>query len=203
MPHFLLTFGDASRPPVGAVILEAPSVHQARMTAVVRRLAPGVPFGEGLQLSAPDVLAIAADDDLGGSSAQNPLARCSRRGGMRPGALEIGTEREQLLTLRLSKRRRTPARSSPRCRLRSWQPLAKSRSSALQFAGDEPIGWINSIVLPTGMGNLIAGLLQGEFKFRSAAVVSPDCASIALSRGFHTEWLQHAQHLPGDRCVDV
>jgi hypothetical protein len=27
-------------------------VHQARMTAVVRRLAPGVPFGEGLQLSA-------------------------------------------------------------------------------------------------------------------------------------------------------
>jgi hypothetical protein len=54
MPHFLLTFGDASRPPVGAVILEAPSMHHARMTAVVRRLAPGVPFGEGLQLSAPE-----------------------------------------------------------------------------------------------------------------------------------------------------
>jgi hypothetical protein len=52
MPHFLLTFGDASRPPVGAVILEAPSMHDARMTAVVRRLAPGVPLGEGLQLSA-------------------------------------------------------------------------------------------------------------------------------------------------------
>jgi hypothetical protein len=52
MPHFLLTFGDASRPSVGAVILEAPSMHHARMTAVVRRLAPGVPFGEGLQLSA-------------------------------------------------------------------------------------------------------------------------------------------------------
>ena len=46
MPHFLLTFGDASRPPVGAVILEAPSMHYARMTAVVRRLASGVPFGE-------------------------------------------------------------------------------------------------------------------------------------------------------------
>jgi hypothetical protein len=51
-PHFLLTFGDASRPPVGAIILEAPSMHHARMTAVVRRLAPGVPFGEGLTLSA-------------------------------------------------------------------------------------------------------------------------------------------------------
>jgi hypothetical protein len=47
MPHFLLTFGDARRPPVGAVIIEAPSMSQARMTAVVRRQAPGVPFGEG------------------------------------------------------------------------------------------------------------------------------------------------------------
>jgi len=36
MPHFLLTFGDASRPPVGAVILEAPSMHEARMTAVAQ-----------------------------------------------------------------------------------------------------------------------------------------------------------------------
>jgi hypothetical protein len=29
MPYFLLTFGDASRPPVGAVIIEAPSMFQA------------------------------------------------------------------------------------------------------------------------------------------------------------------------------
>jgi hypothetical protein len=52
MPHFLLTFGDASRPPVAAIILEAPSMFRARMTAVVRRFAPGVPFGEGLEVSA-------------------------------------------------------------------------------------------------------------------------------------------------------
>jgi hypothetical protein len=44
--YFLPTFGDASRPPVGAIIIEAPSMFQARMTSVVRRLAPGVPFGE-------------------------------------------------------------------------------------------------------------------------------------------------------------
>src|SRR6516225_5544755 len=36
--------------------------------------------------------------------------------------------------------------------------------SALQLAGDEPIGWIDSVVLSTGMGDLIAGLLQGEFQ---------------------------------------
>jgi hypothetical protein len=52
MPHFLLTFGDGRQPPVGAVVIEAPSMFQARMTAVVRRLAPGVPFGEGLKLTA-------------------------------------------------------------------------------------------------------------------------------------------------------
>jgi hypothetical protein len=58
MPHFLLTFGDASRPPVGAVIVEAPSMFQARMTAVVRRLAPGVPFGEGLKLGDKMIMSI-------------------------------------------------------------------------------------------------------------------------------------------------
>jgi hypothetical protein len=51
MPHFMLTFGDASRQPVAAIIIEAPSMFQARITAVVRRLAPAVPFGEGLNLS--------------------------------------------------------------------------------------------------------------------------------------------------------
>jgi len=52
MPHFLLTFGDVRQPPVGVVIIEAPSMFQARMTAVARRFAPGAPFGECLELSA-------------------------------------------------------------------------------------------------------------------------------------------------------
>ena len=59
MPYFLLTFGDASRPPVKAVVIEAPSMFQAHMTAVVRRLAPGVPFGESLKLTAKMMAAIA------------------------------------------------------------------------------------------------------------------------------------------------
>ena len=62
MPHFLLTFGDASRPPVSVVIIEAPSMFQARMTAVVRRPAPGVPFGEGLKLSAKMMTAIPPEE---------------------------------------------------------------------------------------------------------------------------------------------
>ena len=49
--HFLLTFGASGQPPIAAVIIEAPSMLQARMTAVVRRLAPGVPFGDGVRLT--------------------------------------------------------------------------------------------------------------------------------------------------------
>ena len=62
MPYFLQTFGDASRPPVGAVIIEAQSVFHARMTIVARRLAPGVPFGEGLKLTAKMVAAIPPEE---------------------------------------------------------------------------------------------------------------------------------------------
>jgi hypothetical protein len=62
MPYFLLTFGDVSQPPVGAVIIEAPSMFQAHMTAVVRRLAPGVPFGESFQLPAEITTTIPAEE---------------------------------------------------------------------------------------------------------------------------------------------
>jgi hypothetical protein len=51
MPHFWLTYGDADRF-VGAVIMEAPSILEARMNAAVRKIAAGVPFGEGHELSA-------------------------------------------------------------------------------------------------------------------------------------------------------
>jgi hypothetical protein len=62
MPHFLLTFGHPSRRPVKAVIIEAPSMFQARITAVVRRLAPGLPFGESLDLSARMMTAIPPEE---------------------------------------------------------------------------------------------------------------------------------------------
>ena len=64
MPYFLLTFGDGSRPPVGAIIIEATSMFRARITAVERRLVPGVPFGEGLKLS-PEMQATIPPEEIG------------------------------------------------------------------------------------------------------------------------------------------
>jgi hypothetical protein len=51
MPHFWLTYGDANRV-IGAIIIEAPSMLQARMDATVAGLDAGAPFAEGHPLSA-------------------------------------------------------------------------------------------------------------------------------------------------------
>jgi hypothetical protein len=51
MPYFWLTYGSAGGL-VGVVIMEAPSVLQARMNAAVRSIAAGAPFAEGHELSA-------------------------------------------------------------------------------------------------------------------------------------------------------
>jgi hypothetical protein len=51
MSHFLLTYGDDRDRPLGMVIMEAPSMSQARVNAVVRRLVVGVSFGDCVELS--------------------------------------------------------------------------------------------------------------------------------------------------------
>jgi hypothetical protein len=51
MPYFWLTYGSAGGL-IGVVIMEAPSVLQARMNAAVQSIAAGAPFAEGHELSA-------------------------------------------------------------------------------------------------------------------------------------------------------
>jgi hypothetical protein len=51
MPYFWLTYGDANRA-IGAIIIEAPSMLQARTDAAVSGLDGGAPFAEGHPLSA-------------------------------------------------------------------------------------------------------------------------------------------------------
>ena len=63
MPHFWLTYGDADRF-VGVAIMEAHSLLEARMNAAVRRIAAGVPFAEGHQLS-PKLIALVPPTKIG------------------------------------------------------------------------------------------------------------------------------------------
>jgi hypothetical protein len=74
----LLIFGYTGRPAVGIVIIDATSMFQARMTAVVRRLAPGVPFGEGLKLS-PKMMASIPPEQIGRMLSGNEASQLIRR----------------------------------------------------------------------------------------------------------------------------
>src|SRR5260370_40599653 len=53
------------------------------------------------------------------------------------------------------------------------------------------------------MGDLIAGLLQGEFQLPLSRCGLARLDFDRLDRGFHTEWLQDAQHLLDDHCIDA
>jgi hypothetical protein len=63
VPHFWLTYGDA-KGIIGAIILEAPSMLQARRDAAVRGLDRGAPFAEGHYLSA-DLMASVSSTQIG------------------------------------------------------------------------------------------------------------------------------------------
>jgi hypothetical protein len=63
VPHFWLTYGEPDRF-VGAVIMEAQSILEARMNAAVRRIAAGLPFAEGHQFS-PKLIALVPPTKIG------------------------------------------------------------------------------------------------------------------------------------------
>jgi hypothetical protein len=108
--------------------------------------------------------AVAAHDDLRDRGAQNALTRRRRCAGMRPGALDIGAKRYEAPPLRLAKWRRTARDQGRDVALDLDDRLQGLVPSALQLAGDEPVGWIDGIVLASGMGGLIARLLQRELQ---------------------------------------
>jgi hypothetical protein len=51
MPHFWLTYGDTSRL-IGVVIIEAPSLFEARLDAALARLDGGMSYTDGVELGA-------------------------------------------------------------------------------------------------------------------------------------------------------
>src|SRR5271157_1266715 len=120
---------------------------------------------------------------------------------MRPGALDIGAKRDELPPLRLAKRWRTPRDQGRDVPLDLGDRLQGLVPSALQLASDEPVGWIDGIVLASGMGGLITRLLQRELQLPFSRGGLARLGLDRLDRSFYTERLQDAQHLLGDRCV--
>src|SRR6202022_2513704 len=111
-----------------------------------------------------DDRAFLADDNLAERRAQDPLARRSCGGRMRPGALEIDAELHQLLPLLLAQRRRPARDDGSGLAFYFAYGLQRLVPAALQLAGHEAIGGIDCVVLPTGMRGLVARLLKGQLE---------------------------------------
>jgi hypothetical protein len=84
MPDFWLTYGDANRI-MGAIILEAPTMLQARMDAAVRGLDRGAPFAEGHHLNV-DLIASVSSTKIGRMMSGAEAAHAPAQGP--PGGLE-------------------------------------------------------------------------------------------------------------------
>ena len=67
------------------------------------------------------------------------LARSGSRSGMRPGALQISTERHQLPALRLAERRRAPRNQGGDLSFDLCDSLQCLVPAALQLAGDQTV----------------------------------------------------------------
>jgi hypothetical protein len=77
MAHFWLTYGDAGRL-VGVIIMEAPTLIQARMNAAVRGIDAGAPFAEGHELSA-NLMALVSPTQFGRMMSGAETAQLIRR----------------------------------------------------------------------------------------------------------------------------
>src|SRR5262249_58670500 len=95
-----------------------------------------------------DDCAVPAHDDLRECRAKNTLARCGSCSVMRPGALQISTERPQLLALRLAERRRTTRNQGGELSFDPCDSLQCLVPAALQLAGHHPVSSVGAVVLP-------------------------------------------------------
>src|SRR5712671_4954986 len=77
-------------------------------------------------------------------------------------AREIGAERHQLLFLLLIERRRSQRRAGRHLPLDPLYVFKRDVPTSLELVGDQPVRWINGIVLPSSASCLVASLLQGQ-----------------------------------------
>src|SRR5262249_39405680 len=94
----------------------------------------------------------------------NSFACHSCRGRMRPGALKIATELDQLLPLPLTERRWLSRHDGGDLVFDLMQILKRLVPAALQLAGDQTISGIDGIVLAPCVGGLVARLLERQLE---------------------------------------
>jgi hypothetical protein len=128
MPHFWLTYGDANRV-IGAIIIEAPSMPQARTDAPASGLDAGAPFAEGHPLSAKLMASVPP-----AAASCRALSLPQDRIRNHKANMKVCRRRELGIALR-----RLPSRSGPSLRMASG---AGARSfPTVFFVADLPQDW--------------------------------------------------------------
>ena len=123
---------------------------------------------------------------------------------MRPGAFEIGAERHQQL-LRPPTASGGDLSAAPAATSRSI--LCTASSAAFQrrstLAGDKTIRRIDGIVLPAGVSDLVARLLQRQFVLALCRCRFTRLSLDRLHSGVNAERLDDPQDLGADGRVDL
>jgi PleD family two-component response regulator len=84
-----------------------------------------------------------------------------------PGALDVGAEGEQALTLGLGERRRRSCRERIPFVLESAEDEQALVPAAFQLGGDKAVIRVNRIILPPRPGCLVARLIERELDLAS------------------------------------
>src|ERR1700686_215938 len=118
-------------------------------------------------------------------------------------ALQISTERHQLLALRLTERGRTARNQGGDLSFKLCDSLQCLVPAALQLAGDQPVCRVDSVVLSARVRGFVARLLQRQLQL---ALGRCRRARLRLDRFeccLDAERLQDAQDLVADRRIDA
>src|SRR5438067_995078 len=142
------------------------------------------------------------NDDLLNQGADDPLSGCRRRTGAVPGGLDVGAEGEQALALGLGKHRfraygkRIPVVFESAHREQAFIP------ALLQLGGDQAVVGVDRVILPTGPGCLIAGLLDCQLDLMPLLRVLCALCFEGAERPLDAEGLETVEHLGSDSSVN-
>ena len=142
-------------------------------------------------------------DDLLDQHPDDPFARGYGRPFRIPSALDVGAEPEQRLSLTpgYAIRRRGAERIEfvlkPSLLLQALVP------TPLQFAGDQPVVGIDSVILPSSVRGLETRLLERQFDLSALLAIFASAHLKSRQRRFDAERLNALDHLGGDRGVDA
>ena len=178
--------------------LGAPAVLPPTVLADAQRgmIVPGPPDDES------ERIVLDGHDDLLDQGPDDPLSGCRRRVRTMPGALDIGSERQKLCTLRDGHR-------GPRGRLEGISLLFETMRSEetlvpamFEFGRHEPVVGVDRVVLPSRAGDFVASLLEGKLDVTPLLGILDTAGLSGGNRRVDAERLKALDHLRAHGLVD-